>query len=54
MGRESNGVARRVEPVRALKDLKVDKKVFEELAKGYENPQAEHKLVLNQIQQAAK
>ena len=40
--------------VRALKDLKVDKKVFEELAKGYENPQAEHKLVLNQIQQAAK
>ena len=40
--------------VRALKDLKVDKKVFEELAKGYENAQSEHKLVLNQIQQASK
>ena len=40
--------------VRALKDLKADKKVFEDLAKGYEGAQGEHKLVLGQIQQAQK
>jgi HEAT repeat protein len=40
--------------VRALKDLKTDKSVFEALKRGYEGATGEHKLVLSQIEQALK